>query len=116
MDGAGLTIGAVAGIGISAGMSAPAAMGVSPPPPPAAGMVAAAAADVVVTISEAAMQAFALDATSSAGGPSSRLADDLAALALLAILERDRQQSDPLVNAAAAIGAYMAMQALSSGG
>ncbi len=111
MDGAGITIGAIAGVGLTAGMNAPAAAGVSPPPQPPGGMMEAASAGVVVTLSNAAMQAFAVDAASSMGGPPAQLADDLAALALLAILEHNRQQYDPL----AAVAAYLAVQAMSGG-
>jgi hypothetical protein len=116
MDSAGLSVGGVASVGFGAGVGAfaPAtAQFVGPPPPPGT-IAVAAAAEVVVTISDRAIQALALDAMNNLS--SSQLRDDLAALALLAILERDRQQSDPLVSAAVAINAYLAMQAMGSGG
>lgn len=71
------------------------------------------AADFVVNISDAAMRALALDVVSAAGSASAaQLNNDLTALALLAILERNRQQQDPLMSAALAIGAYLAIQTL----
>jgi hypothetical protein len=112
MDGGGgLSVGGIATVGFTAGMNLPAPAGMqgthSSPPP---GITATASADVVVSISNGAMQALALDAFASVNSSSSaQLSDELTALALLAILERDQQRS--LVTAAAAIGAYMAMQA-----
>lgn len=69
-------------------------------------------ADFVVNISDAAMRALALDVASAVGSAATQLNSDLAALALLAILERDRRQQDPLMSAALAIGAYLAIQTL----
>jgi hypothetical protein len=115
MDGGGLSVGGIASVGFAAGMSlpggpaGPGAMQPANAPPPAT--TAFAAADVVVSISDGAMQALTLDALASVNGAApSQFSEDLAALALLAILERDQQRD--LVTAAAAISAYMAMQAM----
>lgn len=117
MDG-GLSVGGIASIGVAAGAS----FGVQPaanlPPAlaPAAPMAASTnSLDVVVNISGAGMRALALDAPLSSGNAApSRLTDDLAALALLAILQRDQQQSNSMINAAAAVAAYIAVQSLIS--
>lgn len=115
MDSAGLSVGGIASVGFGAniGAFAPAAMQPAGSPPPPSGTVAVAAAEVVVTISDKAIRALTLDAASNFS--SSQFRDELAALALLAILERDRQHSDPLVTAALAINAYLAMQAMGGG-
>ncbi|MGE5467516.1 MAG: hypothetical protein ACM3Y9_08845 [Ignavibacteria bacterium] len=121
MDGAGISVGGIASVGVAAGINIAASptMAGQPAGSITVGVAASAsAADFVVSISDAAMQAFTLDATAAAGNASpSQLADDLAALALLAILERDQRQQDAaLVTAAAAIGAYLAMQAMTPNG
>ena len=113
---AGLSVGGIASIGLAAGGGINAASAIAGQSQPAAatgGTSSPAATDFVVTISDAAVKALTLDAaTAISSGASSRLADDLAALALLAILEKDQQQKNALVAAAAAINAYLAIQVL----
>ena len=119
MDGASLSVGGIASIGIAAGpgFAAPAA---APAATSASFSIDSALApsspDFVLNISNAAIQALALDvATAVDNSTPSQLVDDLAALALLAILERDQQQNGSTATMAAAVAAYAAMQAMGSG-
>ncbi len=112
-----MDVGSVAGVA-AAGVAAGAALNVPTAAAPTASTGGTGAspnpADFVVSISNAAIQALRWDMTASiTGAPPSRLAEDLAALALLAILEQQNQQQNATpVNIVSAIGAYLAIQTL----
>lgn len=116
----GISVGGIAAPAVTAmiGAGAPTAIAISNANQPATAVainatIAPPAGDFVVNISNAGLQALRADLTSAVGAaPLTQLTDDLAALALLAILERDQQQQASLANAALAIGAYLAMQSL----
>lgn len=116
MSGGGTSVGAIPAMAMTAniGMNGVAAIASGNQSATAIAIAGAPhAADFVVNISDAAMRALALDVVTAAGSATAtQLNNDLTALALLAILERNRQQQDPLMNAALAISAYLAIQTL----
>jgi hypothetical protein len=122
MDGAALSVGSIASVGLAVGASASVAStaaaatqtaSTTNPTDGATASPSSSAADVVVSFSDAALRALELDAAAVlTGGMPSRVAEDLAALALLAILQRDQQQT--ALAAAAAVTSYLAVQALIS--
>lgn len=110
----GMSIGGIAGIGIGGtGISiTPVAISSVQGATIGGNVPASATPDYIVAISDSAMKALARDPVAViVAGTAARLADDLAALALLAMLEeRNRQNGSPV---ATLIGAYLAVQALS---
>jgi hypothetical protein len=131
MSNAGLSIGGIGGIGLGNAVTLSiSSVGAAPGPTPASISIketlSSPPAGVVVTLSNAGLQALTLASAATANGTgnstqtSSKQMDDLVAATLLAILQRDQQQNTPGANdlsvAAAAINAYLAVQALGGGG